>query len=45
MISKHAADLGLRFDRAATKEATAARVADAASLRAIVSMEFLTITQ
>jgi hypothetical protein len=44
-ISKHAAELGLKFDRAQVKEATAARSADLAAIRVLVSGEFLMIAQ
>lgn len=44
-ISKHAAELGLKFDRAQVKEATAARSADLAAIRVLVSGEFLMLAQ
>jgi hypothetical protein len=44
-ISKHAAELGLKFDRAQVKEATAARVADLKAVRAQVSAQFLGLAQ
>jgi hypothetical protein len=44
-ISRHAADLGLSFDRAQTREATTARQADLAAIRVLVSGEFLMIAQ
>lgn len=44
-ISKHAAALGLKFDRSQTREATAAREADLAAIRVLVSGEFLMIAQ
>jgi len=44
-ISKHAAELGLKFDRAQVKEATAARSADLAAIWVLVSGEFLMIAQ
>ena len=44
-ISKHAAELGLKFDRSQVREATAARSADLAAIRVLVSGEFLMIAQ
>jgi hypothetical protein len=40
-VSRHAAAMGITFDRSKTKEATAARVADLAALRAETSARFL----
>jgi hypothetical protein len=44
-ISRHAADLGLSFDRRQVREATAARVADLKARRAQVSAEFLDLAE
>ena len=44
-ISRHAAELSLKFGRAQVKEATAARSADLAGIRVLVSGEFLMIAQ
>lgn len=44
-ISRHAAELGLSFDRTQVKAATEARVADMAAVRAEVGAQFLTIVQ
>ena len=43
-VSKHAAALGLSFDRSQVKAATEARVADVAARRAEVSAQFIEIT-
>jgi hypothetical protein len=43
-ISRHAAALGLSFDRSKVKAATEARVADVAARRAEVSAQFIEIT-
>jgi hypothetical protein len=42
-VSKHAAALGLSFDRSQVKAATAARVADVAARRAEISAQFIAI--
>jgi hypothetical protein len=44
-ISRHAAAMGLSFDRSKLKAATAARVADVAARRAEVSATFLTLVE
>ena len=44
-VSRHAAALGLSFDRSQVKAATEARVADIAARRAKVSAQFIEITE